>query len=121
MIENSFDKYVALLEEVDTKQETIKIEDILKDGFHRHILDRKKQYWEEKGEGYKLYQIIASTTKLIEKNKKSCNRGNPKKDYSFTTSDIDELYQYQDYKIKVEIREARSGNKRYTINVSQEV
>ena len=117
MIENSFDKYVALLDEVDTKQETTKIEDIIKDGFNRHILDRKKQYWEEKGEGYRIYQIIVSSAKLIEQKKESFNRGDPKKDHSFTTYDIDELYQYQEYKIKVRITEARSGNKRYTINV----
>lgn len=111
-----FDKYVALLEEIDSKK-ALTIEDILKDGFYKHILDRKKAYGEEPGEGYTMYKIIHSHANLIKSNIESCDRGNPKKDHSFVTHDSKELYEYKGFNIYVQIDEARSGNKRYTVEV----
>jgi len=113
-----FDKYVALLEEMDNKK-SFSIEDILKDGFYKHILDRKKAYWEEPGEGYTMYKTIKSHANLIKSDIKSHDRGNPKKDYSFVTHDSKEQYEYGGFNIYIQIDEARSGNKRYTVEVKK--
>ena len=111
------EKLQKLFDEANSPREEFIKENIFKVGFHKHILDKKRPYWDEDGEGKKLYKFIAENSELIEHNVETIDRGRPRKDSSFVTQNIYEIYKYNDLKIKVEIIEARSGNKRYTIDI----